>query len=63
MMLLLDLSFCTSVIVIVPLQTRIDGMDFKEMPHETDRLIGNGGMGRYARDTVSFDVVFNVKHH
>ena len=35
-----------SVIVIVLLQTRIDVMDFKEMPHETNRLIGNGGMGR-----------------
>ena len=35
-----------AVIVIVPLQTRIDAMDFKEMPHETNRLIGNGGMGR-----------------
>ena len=35
-----------AVIVIVPLQTRIDVMDFKEMPPETNRLIGNGGMGR-----------------
>ena len=37
-------------------------MDLKEMPHETDRLIGNGGMGRCEGDTVSFDVVFNVEH-
>ena len=35
-----------AVIVIVLLQTRIDVMDFKEMPPETNRLIGNGGMGR-----------------
>ena len=32
--------------VIVPLQTWIDVMDFTEMPPETNRLIGNGGMGR-----------------
>ena len=31
------------------------------MLKETDRLIGNGGMGRYAEDTVSFVVIFNVK--
>ena len=35
-----------AVIVIVPLQTRIDAMDFKEMPPETDRLTGIGSMGR-----------------
>ena len=35
-----------AVIVIVPLQTRIDAMDFKEMPPETNRLTGNGSMGR-----------------
>ena len=33
-----------AVIVIVPLQTRIDAMDFKEMPPETNHF-GNGGMG------------------
>ena len=37
-------------------------MDLKVMPHETDRLIGNGSMGRCAVATVSFDVIFNVEH-
>ena len=35
-----------AVIVIVPLQTRIDAMDFKEMPPETNRLTEIGSMGR-----------------
>ena len=35
-----------AIIVIVPLQTRIDARDFKEMPPETNRSIGNGVMGR-----------------
>ena len=34
------------VIVIVPLQTRIDVRDFKGMPPETNHLLGNYGMGR-----------------
>ena len=35
-----------AAIVIVLLQTRIDVRDFKEMPPESNRLLGNGGMGR-----------------
>ena len=35
-----------AVIVIVPLQTWIDVTGFKGMPPETNRLMGNGGMGR-----------------
>ena len=35
-----------AVIATVPLQTRIDVRDFKEMPPEINRLLGNGGMGR-----------------
>ena len=35
-----------AVIVIVPLQTRIDVRGFKEIPPETNRLLGNGGMGQ-----------------